>query len=322
MPDLPEVSVVVPTRDRWQLLRRTVASALAQERVRVEVLVVDDGSASPPPAQDVTGGDPRVTLLSHDSSLGVAHARNTGIGAARGEWVALLDDDDLWAPDKLREQVDAAIRADAGWVYSAVVLVDGELRGLEALPAPAPQDVLDRLIAHPTSAIPAGASNVCARADLVRRLGAFDEELAHLADWDMWLRLAENGRPAACEEQHVAYVRHAGSMLLKMPEPVLEEAEYLFAKHAALASGQGVEFDALRFERWVASGHRRAGRRGKAAGIYVRGALRHRRPGNLLRAAGAIIGEGVWRRASPYRYEQGVPAPAWLRPYTAVGASS
>jgi hypothetical protein len=111
-------------------------------------------------------------------------------------------------------------------------------------------------------------------------------------------------------------------MLLKMPEPLLAEAEYLFAKHAALASGRGVGFDALRFERWVASGHRRAGRRGKAAEIYVRGALRHRRPGNLLRAAGAIIGEGVWRRASPYRYEQGVPAPPWLGAYTAAGGPS
>lgn len=322
MPEGPEVSVVVPTRDRWQLLPRTLASVLAQEGVQVEVLVVDDGSAAPPSAEEVTGGDARVSLLSHESSRGVARARNTGIRAARGDWIALLDDDDLWSPGKLREQLAAARAAGADWAYSAVVLVDGELRGLEALPAPAPDAVLDQLIAHPTSAIPAGASNVCARTEVVRDLGAFDERLFHLADWDLWLRLAEVGSPAACPEQHVAYVRHRDSMLLKMPEPLLEEAEYLFEKHAALAAQRGTAFDALRFERWVASGHRRAGRRGKAARIYLRGAVRHRRPSNLLRAAGAIIGERIWRSASPYRYEQGVPTPEWLRGYTDAATAS
>jgi glycosyltransferase involved in cell wall biosynthesis len=313
MAEAPDVSVVIPTRDRWSLLSRTLASALAQEDVRVEAIVVDDGSATGQP-EDLRC-DERVRVLEHERPLGVAHARNTGIRAAAGEWVALLDDDDLWSPDKLREQLRSARRSGADWAYSAVVLVDGELRGLEALPAPDPERVLDRLIAHPTSAIPAGASNVCVRTEVVRGLGAFDERLFHLADWDLWLRLAERGAPAACAEQHVAYVRHAGSMLLHIPEQVLDEAEYLFDKHAALAERRSARFDALGFERWVASGHRRAGRRRKAAAIYVRGAVRHRRPANLLRAVGALIGESVWRRASPYRYEQGTSSPGWLSAY-------
>jgi hypothetical protein len=107
-------------------------------------------------------------------------------------------------------------------------------------------------------------------------------------------------------------------MLLHIPEQLLAEAEYLFEKHAPLAAGRGARFDALGFERWVASGHRRAGRPRKAAAIYLRGALRHRRPANLLRAAGAMIGERVWRHASPYRYEQGTSVPAWLGAYADV----
>src|SRR5215218_3360710 len=134
MPERPSVSVVIPTHDRQELLPRTVASALAQQDVEVEVIVVDDVSEARP--ERLAGGDPRVRLISLPEPTGVAAARNAGIAAAAGDWVALLDDDDLWGPGKLRDQVAAAERTGADWVYSAVVLVDGELQGLEALPAP------------------------------------------------------------------------------------------------------------------------------------------------------------------------------------------
>jgi glycosyltransferase involved in cell wall biosynthesis len=88
------VSVVIPTRDRWPLLADTLASALAQEGVGLEVVIVDDGSASTMPV-GTTFDDPRVRTVRNEVSLGVARARNRGIEAARGEWVALLDDDDV-----------------------------------------------------------------------------------------------------------------------------------------------------------------------------------------------------------------------------------
>src|SRR5215218_11160313 len=100
------VSVVIPTRNRWHLLPRALGSALRQEALNVEVVVVDDGSdpgASSIPQLD----DERVKLIRHEKQKGVAAARNSGIRVASAKWVAFLDDDDLWAPHRLRLILDA-----------------------------------------------------------------------------------------------------------------------------------------------------------------------------------------------------------------------
>ena len=97
----PEVSVVVPTHNRSGLLAQTLHSVLWQRGVDLEVLVVDDGSADDT-AEMVAGlADPRIRLLRHDHPQGVSAARNRGVAAASGRWLAFCDDDDLWAPDKL-----------------------------------------------------------------------------------------------------------------------------------------------------------------------------------------------------------------------------
>src|SRR4051812_37930708 len=128
----PTVSVVIPTRDRWPILGRALASALGQEAVAVEVVLVDDGSREPAPAW-VTGiADSRVRLLRHEASRGVARARNRGLEEATGRWVAFLDDDDLWAPDKLAVQVRAAGERDAVLAYTGVLWVDERGTVLEA----------------------------------------------------------------------------------------------------------------------------------------------------------------------------------------------
>src|SRR2546421_12955356 len=101
----PEATVIIPTRDRWPLLAVTLCGALAQEGVTLEVIVVDDGSVDQTPRRLAEVIDERVRVIRHPSSRGVAAARNSAIAAARGEWLAFLDDDDLWAPHKLRIQL-------------------------------------------------------------------------------------------------------------------------------------------------------------------------------------------------------------------------
>src|SRR3954468_2829862 len=104
----PEVTVVIPTRDAWDLLPATLTGALAQEEVALEVVVVDDGSRDGTAAglAEWARADPRLRVCRLEPSAGVGAARNAGIERARGEWLAFLDHDDLWAPRKLREQVD------------------------------------------------------------------------------------------------------------------------------------------------------------------------------------------------------------------------
>lgn len=319
MPDSPEVSVVIPTRSRWHLLSTAaLPSALEQEDVAVEVIIVDDGSSDETPERLAALDDPRLVVIRHDASRGVAVARNAGIRAARGRWVSFLDDDDLWAPDKLRAQIDRAEATGAVFAYSAGGGLNASREFLFAVDAPDPATVTRELLRW--NVIWCGCSNVLARTDLVSDLGGFDESLVQLADWDLWIRLALAGRAAATPEILVAYVMHDESMLLTDRRDVLPEMDHLVAKHRDAARTHGVEPDQARFLRWVARGHRRAGRRAQAARTYLRAAREFRDAGAIPRALLSFAPEavvdvsrklGAVERRSALRIRR-VPEPSWI----------
>jgi glycosyltransferase involved in cell wall biosynthesis len=169
---MPDVSVVIPTHNRSGLLALTLRSALRQHGVDLEVVVVDDGSTDGTAAAVERLADPRVRMVRHATPLGVSSSRNAGIAEARGRWVAFLDDDDLWAPDKLARQLEAAEAARRSWVYAGTVNVDDRLRVLEGGPPPPPERVPELLNRY--NPVPAGASNVMVRADALGRVGGFD----------------------------------------------------------------------------------------------------------------------------------------------------
>jgi Glycosyl transferase family 2 len=105
----PLISVVIPTRDRPQLLLRAVRSALGQTLKEIELIVVVDGEKSRQSVDALTHlCDSRIRYLALADQVGGAEARNIGIRTARGSWIALLDDDDEWLPKKLEMQLDAA----------------------------------------------------------------------------------------------------------------------------------------------------------------------------------------------------------------------
>ena len=288
----PEVTVVISTQNRWPLMARTsLRAALAQEGLGIEVLVIDDGSAEPAPDGLQGLEDTRVRVIRHVEPHGVAAARNAGVGEARGEWVAFLDDDDVWSPQKLRAQVDTASSADAGFAYSGAVWVDEELRLLHGNAPPDPETLATALLRW--NVLWGGGSNVLARTALLRSLGGFDEQLFQLADWDLWIRLALAARAAVVDDVQVALVVHRASMLLVDRRDVFLELDYLARKHAPAA-----RLDRACFARWVAAGHLRAGRRRDAVRAYLRGS---RAPGNVVRAAGAFLGPSVFAAASRAR---------------------
>jgi glycosyltransferase involved in cell wall biosynthesis len=279
------VSVVIPTRDRWGLLATTLESVLEQRGVGFEVVIVDDGSQehAPPIAPF---DDPRVRILRHHRSRGVASARNAGIDAARGGWIAFLDDDDIWAPDKLRSQLDVARSAGASFAYASVLLVREDTGAVARAEAP-PADRLSALL-RAYNAVPAGASNLIVEAKLVRAVGGFDPGLSHLADWDLWIRLADEGRGAACPKPLVGYRLHPSSMR-STAGGVLRELRRVDSKHGRRRS---VPSDRGWLYRWLAEGQLMAGRRGAAALAYTRGAVRFRSRSDLLLAVGALLTGG------------------------------
>jgi glycosyltransferase involved in cell wall biosynthesis len=287
MAEAPEVSVVVPTRDRWPLLAsHALRAALAQEDVGLELIVVDDGSVDGTADRVASLADPRVRLIRHKTPQGVAAARNAGLAVAAGGWTAFLDDDDLWSPRKLRTQLDAA--GEHGWVYSACVLVDDDATVVAADVFPSPESLAGRLLHG--NVVPGGCSNVIARTELVRAVGGFDETLAYSEDWDLWIRLARAEPPAACDEVLVAHVEHGSNALHRYRPDVLGEFERVVRKY------DGDERRAARRVRrrgvlsWLASEHLRAGDRRRAARAYGRIALEQARPIYAARALAALTG--------------------------------
>src|ERR1700758_1632604 len=100
-PSQPLVSAVIPTRNRPDLVCRAVRSALAQTYPNIEVIVVIDGPDPVSFASLEVLGDPRIRIIALKESVGGSEARNTGAREAKGSYIALLDDDDEWLPEKI-----------------------------------------------------------------------------------------------------------------------------------------------------------------------------------------------------------------------------
>lgn len=274
----PDVSVVIPTRDRAGLLPMAIGSALAQRGVAVEVIVVDDASTDATCELVRSVADSRVRSVRQSHPQGVAVARNAGLALASGEWVAFLDDDDLWAPTKLARQLEALGRSKAVWSCCGAVVVDAGLRPLRV------QRALPEVVEHlgRWNAVPGGGSGVVARRSVLNSLEGFDPALAILADWDMWLRLAAAAPMVSVAAPLVAYRLHDGSLTHRL-RGIRRELAVVRERH-------GIVPDRQRWRLWLADMHQRAGRRGRAALSYVGAA------GSLLpfvqavrRAGGAVV---------------------------------
>jgi len=307
----PTVSVVIPTRNRWQLLSRTLKSALSQKAVVLEVIIVDDASDRP---EALVPGieDARVRLVRHRQRQGPAAARNTGIRAARAPWVAFLDDDDLWAPHRLRVLLDALGRTHGSFAYCAALVVDDRLRPRILQPAPPGNQLTRTLLRY--NAIPGGASNVVASTSLLKEVRGFDESLSFVADWDMWIRLAEIGTPVAVPDVLLAYLHHADSWVLREDPAIAHDLQRLIEKHAALSRRHGAAIDVLEFDRFVAHRLWLAGRRAAGARRYLAAAWNHRDPGSFLRAVRALMTSDL---ATRLRFASARPqAPKWLEHFS------
>jgi glycosyltransferase involved in cell wall biosynthesis len=311
----PEVTVVIPTLDRPALLRLALTSALAQRGVATEVVVVDDGS-TPPVRPDGPLADPRVTLVRHGISLGMAAARNAGLRATGSPWVAFMDDDDAWAPDKLHLQLSALASRAARFAYAGALAVSPAGHVLARIPPPRTEDLHAQLLMR--NVIPAGASNVLVETSLARALGGFDESLPHLADWDMWIRLAEAARAAAVRADLVAYRYHGANRSFRAAAPLRADFDVLADRYEGARRSIGIEVDRSDFERFLAWGPRHRGERLSAAAVYLRAGVRLRDVGSIARGLGMFLGERAMRRGAGRPRPQ--PLPPWARPFFDTGA--
>jgi GT2 family glycosyltransferase len=218
MPEIPSISVVVPCHNAAPWIAGTLRSVFSQDWPKLEVLVVDDGSTDDSVAL-VQRAFPQVVVLRQRKG-GVAAARNAGIMAASGQWVAFVDADDVWLPGKLRAQMDllaanpAAHMACAGWIVwpSSDPEPAAELLALALQPGePAAADGPSGWI-YPDLLLgcEVWTSTVVMHRDLLQELGGFGLALKIGEDYDLWLRasrvtpILRVKRPMALYRQHPA----------------------------------------------------------------------------------------------------------------------
>lgn len=184
----PLVTVVIPTYNRKPFAVEAVKSVLAQTFSALELIVVDDGSEDDTAAHLAQNfSDPRLSIICQEN-LGVSAARNRGAATGRGGWLAFLDSDDLWEPQKLARQLAwlsenpgfKACYTDETWFRH------GRFANQCNHHAKYSGDIFNQCL--PLCII--SPSSILMDAQLYRELGGFDEALPACEDYDLWLRLA------------------------------------------------------------------------------------------------------------------------------------
>jgi GT2 family glycosyltransferase len=182
------VSAVIPTYDRRALVCEAVASVLGQTWSDLELIVVDDGSADgTAEALSARFDDPRLHVLRQENR-GVSAARNRGVDAATGEWVAFLDSDDTWLPPKLERQLRMlAAHPEAPACYTEEIWYR---HGRWANPRTVHAKHSGWIFPNCLPLCIISPSSILLRRSLFETLGGFDESLPACEDYDLWLRLS------------------------------------------------------------------------------------------------------------------------------------
>lgn len=227
---MPRISVIIPVFNRQQTAERAVRSALDQNLGDSEIVIVDDGSRPP---FDLPGALAKPNVrVAIQSNRGAAAARNTGIEAARGDWIAFLDSDDYWLPDTLKPRLELAgrefaVNPEALVAYVAAFALRDKQSGRQETRVP-------RASANPLHFASgcwfSPGSTLLVRKAVFRRVGLFDTSLRRLEDLDWFLRFVRAGGRVECWRKVAAMIE-----LGAKPEfAVLDaSARRLLSKYAA-----------------------------------------------------------------------------------------
>lgn len=209
------VSIIIPTQNRTQKLRDALESVAAQSHCNLEIVIIDDSSElSTQPcisASDAEQFHARtaipIKVIKNPDTIGASASRNKGIQAAQGKYIAFLDDDDLWLPEKIEKQLIAWRTYPEASVISCnyFVSTDGITTGEVRLSENNGDHIKKRLLMSNVL----GTCSVCmARTDFLKQLGGFDPSFPSCQDWELWIRLTQNFGPAFIVDETLAIHRN------------------------------------------------------------------------------------------------------------------
>lgn len=274
----PVVSVVLPTWNRLTYLRAAIESVRAQTWPAWELIVVDDGSTDGTAEYlaELSRADERVRVITAVHGGTIAALRNRAIAAARGEYVAFQDSDDLWAPEKLAVQL-AALDAnpEARWCFCSAQPIDADgtpqpVVGRELRP-PRSGWIVEHLLAQTTGLT---VPSVVVERRLLEEAGGFDEDLEFGEDHDLWLKLAERAQCVGLDDVLVSIRSHSAQTTRSSPVPSSIGMVAVFERFALRSSSRRLRAIARRqqsrYALLVALGWHSRGRRREAARWVLR----------------------------------------------------
>ncbi len=204
----PLVSVILPTYNRGEYIRKAIESVFNQSYKNIELIIVNDGSTDNTSQilSEAKERDPRVVILTNETNLGLVKSLNKGVENARAEYIARIDDDDVWSDfDKLEKQVRFLESSpDYVLVGGGVIVIDKEDKEVARYLLPKKDEeirnyiLLNNSFAHPT---------VMFRKQAWQKAGGYDERLNFSEDWDLWLRFGRLGKFHNFQEYFVYYLK-------------------------------------------------------------------------------------------------------------------
>jgi len=210
----PQISVVIPVYNREQTIGRAIDSVLAQELHPDEIIVVDDGSTDIAP--DILKSYHHKIQIVRQENKGVSSARNRGMETAAGKWIAFLDSDDEWMPDKLHKQMVCyrqhpnmrILQTEERWIRNNMRVNPGKKYAKKS----------GNIFKNCLKTCIVGPSTVMCERSLLEEMGGFDENLPVCEDYDLWIRIAAKYPiPLLPEALTIKYGGHPDQLSLSTP---------------------------------------------------------------------------------------------------------
>lgn len=227
----PSVSVVIPVYNHERYVAEAIKSVLDQSCHDIEVIVVDDESTDCTP--EVVRGfcDPRVRYI-WQPHQGVSAARNRGVRIAKGSYIALLDSDDVWLPQKLSRELDVfRTNSRIGLVYCGISYTSETLEIHKTIEVTLPSDPLLHILALREPVIPGAGSTIMVKREVFCKVGNFDTRLPPFEVWDFYRRIACH-YPFGVVHEPLVFKRSHGPVSLHRNVELTEYATPIVLKKA------------------------------------------------------------------------------------------